>query len=1238
MSAAMFAQNASPPLEPGIDASQDRTLAYDAYHKGKDLQKCGELTAALKCYAEVLRRTPNFTPTYMQIGIIQIQLGHYKMAESMLRRATILDPGNALTHSWLGEALRCCGQARNGIVCQFRALQLLPEHPLAHLHIGLALRDMGLLDEARASFERALTRGANVDEGIQNRAVWQWAQTEILTGNLSGGLARMEAHWSVVAVRSRRKEIPIWEGESLEDKIILIQTQGSMEDMIQFARFLPILAQSGARIWVDTEALLCEVMTKIDGVECAFPRGDVLPDVDYQYEIMGLPHRLNMDYDMLDKLVPYLAPPPISDIHKLPKFSETPMLRVGIDWGRRGVHGSNGDRLQFLEQLLSLIHIPGLVLYSFQCETVLHPDLILVGATEFVYDLKPFIDNMSTAAGFLQQIDLLISFDSPMVHLAGAMGRPVWLLVPYAPDWRWERTRTDSRWYPTLKLFREQAPGEMGAVLERVSEALRLLVPLDTVHALASAATNIGGSPSGIMDSAFPSKSVVPPAPLSLSALKEEAEQEEVSQEKIDAADANSLAEEIVEETTEMPLERDRAQIMASARIFTDSSSEENSADSSSEEKSKESSDAVGDVLGVLEQFGVDYATLSLPEESGPEESGPEESPSVDDAREAPLALDMTQLTDDREAAIVDFEPTESANSEMIEDPAGTYSESSNFDVIEFETLDLPKEKNTPQETDDVVEETPLTLMPSIPVDSEESSETEIPEASLFSDTDPEDPGIALPSIFSDTEGQARFHMWIRASDLSDPDISELCRQEAEFGGFHYAGRRFFDDHLMPGDLFIDCGAHWGVFSLSAATRWPEAVTVLAFEPDPKNNNRLRHWIAKNDLLDQVEPFLTLPGAGRGEAIKYTGAGSMHALYHMKDQVRPAIETDAMKMALVQLVDLDSLIEQRPDLQNRRIFLRINASGMEAAILAGAQGLLASGRVAALQITRSPWHDITEIADSLNEALNRMTAQNFHHFRFPHEGLGGALIPYIFNDELVTILSLASNFQRWRSYDRPDASFLPAPRVGFAQMNPNQCAAWTQKLMDYQISDGGRWADPNQLCPGADIRAELVLRHLPQQARVLDIGAGAMKLGALLNGHTQSDQLDTNDIGQLTDRNYYFPVDLVARRSDSSIVLDLNQQQYPEGSYDVAVLSNLLELIHDPADLLLHLHSLVPRLILIYPVHEGRLTIEQRREAGWFNDFSDAQLKRLLRHCDWRVEAEESNGKQRLFVCVQNPQ
>ncbi len=446
---------------------------------------------------------------------------------------------------------------------------------------------------------------------------------------------------------------------------------------------------------------------------------------------------------------------------------------------------------------------------------------------------------------------------------------------------------------------------------------------------------------------------------------------------------------------------------------------------------------------------------------------------------------------------------------------------------------------------------------------------------------------------------------------LKDAGVGFLVQKEVQQGGFEFPSRRFFDLHLEPGDLFVDIGAHWGIFTLQAATRHPGAVKVLAIEPHPVNVEQLRHAVTLNGLGSDVEVVAAAAGATSGTAPLVINSTMGHSLY---GHGLPAGSADATRLT-VPVQPLDLLLLERPDLQKRRTFLKVDVEGFEPEVMAGARELLKSGRVAAVLWEKGRATAKPERREPFRTMIEGFQDLGFSLFRFPHPEMGGPLVPFAPTPEGTNVFALAPGFEPRPFYDKPRQGPEPLPVPNRAPADPESRAAATEILKTWRSTDAARWADFDALAEGAAARADLAAAYVTPGHHVLDLGAGTMALRNALPPECR-----------------YQPADLLPYAKDT-LVVDLNQGAFPAGSWDSIAALELLEYIHDVPALLRRCRQQAARLVLLYNLFEGEAPAT-RRGKGWFNDFSREELLTLLKDAGWRVSLEESLGSGAVFLYV----
>jgi FkbM family methyltransferase len=448
-----------------------------------------------------------------------------------------------------------------------------------------------------------------------------------------------------------------------------------------------------------------------------------------------------------------------------------------------------------------------------------------------------------------------------------------------------------------------------------------------------------------------------------------------------------------------------------------------------------------------------------------------------------------------------------------------------------------------------------------------------------------------------------RYVMPIPAKLAKDAGVAFLTNRETRYGGYEYALRIFLDHHLQPDDVFLDVGAHWGIFSLHAATCPNGPVDVLAIEPLPSNVERLRDWIDFNQLEERIEPI---------EAAIADRAGYGHLLTESSMGHRLAGPPGENEDAVV-VVTLDHLLEERPHLADRRIWAKIDVEGFESEAVTGLNDHIDAGLVAGLIVERGRNFDREPGRSVFLALLDRLKRLGFSLWRFPHEGLGGVLIPYAFNADLCNVIALGPDEKPKPSYPRAKGPVPPITQPKRGRPSPALRIQRTMAHIEARAPDGGFWADFENVKPGAEERAKAALPWLSGCKSVLDLGAGAMAIKEML----------PEDVT-------YWGADLVPWTPET-VSVNL-ETAFPNLQTDAALLLEVIEFLCEPAPCLVGALNATRRLILSYNLLAQDETIEERRQRGFVNDYTLDELESLLRSCGWRIEDELEAAGTRFFL------
>ena len=959
------------------------------YNLGNALKDSNDPAGAETHFRQALEIEPDYHTARSNLAILLKDAGKLKEAEALFDKALVAHPDNADLRNALGVILWESGRREAAIACYKRAMAAAPAMVHAPFNLANALMTIGRYDEALALYRRVielddgyvgaysgmgqtLTGMGRPDEALNYLRKAQeidpdhldthlgLARAYLLKGDLLAGWDEYEWRWQRVDRQPRYQDRPVWDGrKSLKGKTVLLQSEQGLGDSIQFVRYIPLLREKGATILLETQPGLMRLFQCLDGVEKIIREGAAAPDFDFRIPMLTLPKLFGTTLDNLPVQKRYLTPPPQPELRLKPAVNRA--LRVGIAWAGRPEHKNDHNRSVDLNRFMELTEIDGIEFRSLQKGRG-ESDIAKLSCATVLADCSPELFDMADTANIIDQLDLVITVDTSIAHLAAALGKAVWVLTPHAPDWRWLLNREDTPWYPTMKLLRQPSPGDWDSVFTR--------------------------------------------------------------------------------------LKRDLEDIVRRRRNLA----------------------------------------LSAVEDRG--------------------------------------------------------------DVI------------------------------------------------------------IAPSAFRFPDGRPTFRMPVPKSYLSDAGVGFLVRHETQFGGYEFPARRFIIEHLEPGDLFIDIGAHWGIFTLSAISAHPGKIKALAIEPLPDNVAHLRQWLAFNNMQNQVDVVQGAAGNGYGEGVLFANSTMGHSL--VEGNMAPGAKGREIR---VPIASVDDLLAARPDLQGRRTILKIDVEGVEPEVVDGAWNLVEAGLVKAIMWEKGRNYDEQERFDAMMRMADKLSRAGFRHYRFPHEQAGGPLLPWIPTNEMLNVFSVAGDIELKTRYAKP---FTPTPKVfgaDRANLPPEQAIRVSEELIRRRGTDAARWGMPELLPAGAHIRAAAAAKYLPKSGTILDVGSGAMVLRKHIDPACG-----------------YAPIDLTPT-ARQTIVMDLNRGHFPDGSCAAIAAMHILPYIHDINALLTRLHKAADQLVLTYPVWEEGQDRRARRALGYFNDMTADALKERLAATGWQVTNEEAAGDDLLLVC-----
>ncbi|MEJ2626614.1 MAG: tetratricopeptide repeat protein [Pseudolabrys sp.] len=451
-------------------ASLDRALALKPDHpaalqaRAKLRQTRGDTAGALTDLERLAPQKPGDADTQTGLGHLLRELGRFEEALAAYDRALALNADSVGTHNCRGNVLVELNRLDEALAAYERALAIDPDYAFALVNRGSALRYLGRADEALACFDAAIARAPDLPDAHWNKALLQ-----LSLGDFTHGLAGYEWRWRRGIEAPRGFAQPLWQGEDIAGKTILLHAEQGLGDSIQMLRYLPLVAAKGAKIVLELPRALLPLIG--DPAIARVSRGAALPPFDVHCPLMSLPLAFGTTIETIPADVPYVQVPAGRMQKWRAKLAGIPAPRVGLVWSGKADHANDHNRSIALEPLAPVLAVPGVQFVSLQqqtregdlAEAARRPNL-----TRFDADLADFAD---TAAAICQ-LDLVIAVDTAVAHLAGALGKPVWILMSHIQDWRWFLGRDDSPWYPSARLFRQPHPGDWDSVVAVVATAL----------------------------------------------------------------------------------------------------------------------------------------------------------------------------------------------------------------------------------------------------------------------------------------------------------------------------------------------------------------------------------------------------------------------------------------------------------------------------------------------------------------------------------------------------------------------------------------------------------------------------------------------------------------------------------------------------------------------------------------------------------------------------------------------
>jgi Flp pilus assembly protein TadD len=431
--------------------------------------RANRLPQAEALYRRVLAIDPDNVEALHHLGVAAGQQAKYETAEHLIGRAVALSPHRAEAHFNLGNALEGQDRIEEAAASYQRALAIKPDYVAAMNNLGVVLQAQNRVAAAMKSYGQALEIEPN-NAGVH----YNLGMALLLTGDIGRGAAECEWRWQAeMGPRLPDLEAPIWSGQPLPERTILLRAEQGFGDTIQFVRYAPLVRARCGRVILQCAASLMPLLATVRDVDEVIAFDQPLPEIACHAPLLSLMHLLETRLDGIPATVPYIAVDPSRATAFERQIASVPGLKIGVAWAGNPRKRTDHDRSVTLSMLGPILAVPDVAFFSLQkgpraTEAAAGP---LAGR---IIDLGPHLNDFADTAAAVSCLDLVISVDTAVAHLAGALAKPVWTLLPFAPDWRWLLDRDDSPWYPTMRLFRQPYRGDWASVVAYAANELRL--------------------------------------------------------------------------------------------------------------------------------------------------------------------------------------------------------------------------------------------------------------------------------------------------------------------------------------------------------------------------------------------------------------------------------------------------------------------------------------------------------------------------------------------------------------------------------------------------------------------------------------------------------------------------------------------------------------------------------------------------------------------------------------------
>ena len=457
-----------------IAIKPDYANAY--YNRGVALAELKQHEAAVASFDQAIAVRPEFSNAYSNRGISLEELKKFDEAVVSYDRAIAIRPDFAECYSNRGNALKELNQLVAAVASFDRAIAIKPDYAEAHSNRGMALQELKQIVAAVVSYDRAIAIKADYPA-----AYWNKSLALLLNGDFERGWELYEWRWKREDKSKYRRSFvqPLWLGaQSLKGKTILLYGEQGLGDTIQFCRYVKLVSDLGARVVLEVDKSLASLLEELAGVSELIVRGDALPFFDYHCPLLSLPLAFKTELSTIPCSAKYISTDALKMTHWKNKLDVKTKPRVGLAWSGSTWHKNDHNRSIFLSELMHRLP-SGFQYVSLQKETR-QIDKLTLESNPHIIRFGGELNDFTDTAALCELMDVVISVDTSVAHLAGALGTPTWILLPFIPDWRWLLDRDDSPWYTSVKLYRQPTIGDWNSVFAKVGSDLAQLIAPDS--------------------------------------------------------------------------------------------------------------------------------------------------------------------------------------------------------------------------------------------------------------------------------------------------------------------------------------------------------------------------------------------------------------------------------------------------------------------------------------------------------------------------------------------------------------------------------------------------------------------------------------------------------------------------------------------------------------------------------------------------------------------------------------